>query len=72
MIEPLDTLGGMIDKGALDRRQADNDRLERGKRIYGENVFVPTFLTGFLPSSFSVSQVNFTGAKVDVCCKVQK
>lgn len=67
MIETLNTLGGMTDEGAFDRGQANNNRLEGGERMYGENLFVPTLLTGFLPNSLSVSQVNFTGAKVDSC-----
>jgi len=66
MIESLDTLGGVIDKGTFDRGQANNDRLEKYERTHSENLFAPTFLIGFLPNSLSVSQVNFTGAKVDV------
>lgn len=67
MVESLNTLGGMIDKGTFDRGQANNDRLGRGEWMHGENVFLPTLLIGFLPNSLSVSQVNFTGVKVDVC-----
>lgn len=66
MIESLNTLGGMIDKGAFDRGQANNDRLEEDGEMHSENLLDPTFLVGFLPNSLSVSQVNFTGAKVDV------
>jgi hypothetical protein len=67
MVESLDTLCGMINKGTFDRGQANNDRLGRGERMHGENVFPPTLLIGFLPNSLSVSQVNFTGVNVDVC-----
>lgn len=67
MIETLNTPGGMIDKGTFDRGQANNNRLEKGERVHGENLFVPTLLIGFLPNSLSVSQINFTGAKGDSC-----
>ena len=65
MVESLDTLGGMIDKGTFDGGQANDDRLERGERMHGGNVFLPTLLIGFLPNSLSVSEANFTGVKVD-------
>lgn len=67
MIEALNTLGGVIDKRTFNRGQANNNRLEKGEWMCGENLFVLTLLIGFLPNSLSVSQVNFTGANVDSC-----
>lgn len=33
MIETLNTLGGMVDKGTFDRGQANDNRLEKGEWI---------------------------------------